>query len=92
MRVQIKSLLGNQSKIVNNIHEVDTISDIDSLLKYVVTTRTTTIIRADGKETTIVYIGAIRTEVYNQKQLLVDWCNLRVDEFPKTGAYANASI
>jgi hypothetical protein len=92
MRVQITSLLGNQSKIVNNIHEVDTISDIDSLLKYVVTTRTTTIIRADGKETTIVYIGAIRTEVYNQKQLLVDWCNLRVDEFPKTGAYANASI
>ena len=92
MRVQITSLLGNQSKIVNNIHEVDTISDIDSLLKYVVTTRTTTIIRADGKETTIIYIGAIRTEVYNQKQLLVDWCNLRVDEFPKTGAYANASI
>jgi hypothetical protein len=92
MRVKIKSLLGNQSKIVNNPHEVDTISDIDRLLKYAVTNRTTTIIRADGKETTIVYIGAIRTEVYNQKQLLVDWCNLRVDEFPKTGAYANASI
>lgn len=92
MKVKVKSLLGNQPKWVTNYMSVDSISDLDKLVRSVVIDRSATIIREDGKETEIVSVGTVHTEVYNQKQLLVDWCNLKVDEFPIGGEYQKASV
>ena len=92
MKVKIKSLLCNQPKWVTNYMPVNTIGDLDRLIRSVVVDRSATIVRDDGKETEIVYNGTVRTEVYNQKQLLVDWCNMQVDEFPSGGEYSRSSI
>lgn len=92
MKVKIKSLLCNQPKWVTNYMPVTTIGDLDRLIRSVVVDRSATIIRDDGKETEIVYNGTVRTEVYNQKQLLVNWCNMQVDEFPSGGEYSRSSI
>lgn len=92
MKVTVTSLLGNQPKEVKNTFEVYTAQDVDTLVKACITDRTATIKRQDGKETQIVYNGTVHTEVYNQKQLLVDWCSQRIDEFPLGGVYATASI
>lgn len=92
MKVKVISLLGNKPKYVTNLHNVETEADVNSLLRMVITDRSATITREDGKETDIVYNGTVRDEVYNQKKLLVDWCNMQVDEFPEGGMYARASI
>lgn len=92
MKVKVKSLLCNQPRWVTNYMPVDSIGDLDKLIRSVVIDRSAIIIREDGKETEVVSVGTVQTEVYNQKQLLVDWCNLRVDEFPIGGEYQKASV
>lgn len=92
MKVRVNSLLGNTPKWVSNTMEVSNISDLDKLIKAVITDRSVILTRSDGLETEIVNVGAVRLEVYNQKELLVDWCNLRIDEFPLGGEYAKATI
>jgi len=92
MKVKVTSLLGNKPKTVVNTFPMVSLQDVDKLLRAVVTDRTATVTRADGQETTIVHIGCIRTEVFNQKQLLLDWAQGLVDEFPQGGAYATSSI
>jgi hypothetical protein len=92
MKVIVKSLLGNAPKWIVNTMEVSSTSDLDKLIKAVITDRSVILTRVDGLETEIVSVGAVRLEVYNQKQLLVDWCNQLVDEFPSGGGYAKATI
>ena len=92
MKVVIKSVLGNKPKEVRNEFYVENLSSIEALYKMVVTDKTCSLTRADGKEVPIVANGCIYTEVFNQKQLLVDWCNLKVDTFPEAGEYAKSSI
>jgi len=92
MKVRIESLLCNQPRWVKNSLDVNTLADLDKLIKMVVVDRTATITRADGKSTDIVHVGSVRDEVWNNKQLLVDWINLEVDEFPPGGSYKGASI
>jgi len=92
MKVTISSTLGSIPKEVKNEFYVENLSSIDALLKMVVTDKVASLKRQDGKEIFIVNNGCIYTEVYNQKQLLVDWCNLKVDEFPEAGEYAKSSI
>jgi hypothetical protein len=92
MKIKATSLLGNMPKYVDNKFEVSSLKDLDVLFKAVVTNRNCVLTRPDGKELTIVHRGSLYTEVYNQKQLLLDWCNEKVDEFPNGGMYAKASI
>lgn len=92
MKVKITSLLGAKQKFVMNVASISCISDLNAIIRSVVTDRSATLTRSDGKETMIVHCGTIRDEVYNQKQLLVDWCNLLVDEFPEGGLYRGASV
>lgn len=92
MKIKITSLLGAKQKFVTNVTNVSSISDLNALIRSVVTDRTATITREDGKQTDIVHCGTVRDEVYNQKKLLVDWCNLLVDEFPDGGTYRGASV
>jgi hypothetical protein len=92
MKVKIRSLLNSKSERVNNYLDINNLDDINKLCRWVVVDREAVIIRADGEETLIVSHGTIRNEVYNQKELLIDWCNLRVDEFPESGEYRRSSI
>ena len=92
MKIKITSLLGSKQKTVTNIVDLSSLKDLDAVIRAVVTDRTATLTRVDGKQTDIVYCGTVRDEVYNQKQLLVDWCNLLVDEFPDGGLYRGASV
>lgn len=92
MKVTITSLLCNKPKYVKNVLEISTMTDLDKLIRAVVTDRSATITRADGKETEIVNVGTVRTEVYNNKELLIQWCNLQVDEFPPGGEYLKATV
>jgi len=72
--------------------EVNSMTDLDKLIRAVVVDRSATIKRQDGKETEIVYCGTVRDEVYNNKELLIQWCCQEVDEFPKGGIYKKASV
>ena len=92
MKVKIISLLGAKQKFVTNVTKVSSISDLNAVIRSVVTDRMATLVREDGKQTDIVHCGTVRDEVYNQKQLLVDWCNLVADEFPDGGLYRGASV
>ena len=92
MKVTVTSVLGNQPKEVKNVFEVATSVDVEKLVRACITDRTAVVKRQDGKEVAIVNNGSVYTEVYNQKQLLADWCTQLVDEFPIGGAYATSSI
>jgi hypothetical protein len=92
MKVKIKSLLCNQPKWVTNIMDVNTHLDLSNLFRSVVVDREAIIEREDGKQTTIVLNGYMQTEAYNQRDLLIDWINMRTDEFPLGGEYAKSSI
>ncbi len=92
MQVTVTSILGNRPKQVVNTFEVSSVADVEKLIKACITDRTAVIKRQDGMELFVVDNGCVFTEVYNQKALLVDWCNLEVDEFPLGGAYAKSSI
>lgn len=92
MEVVVRSVLGNKPKEVTNRFHIDSISSVEALNKMVVTDKTCSLIRQDGKEVQIVYNGTIQTEVFNQKQLLVDWANMLTDEFPLGGQFAKSSI
>ena len=92
MKVTVTSLLGNLPKEVKNTFEVVNTSDVDKLVRACVTDRVAVVKRQDGKEVSIVNNGTVYTEVYNQKQLLADWCSQLVDEFPIGGAFAKSSI
>jgi hypothetical protein len=92
MKVLVKSILGNKHKEVTNWHYIENLSSVEALNKMVVCDKTCSLIRKDGKEVQIVYNGTIQTEVFNQKQLLVDWANMLTDEFPLGGQFAKSSI
>lgn len=92
MFITVTSTLGNKPKTVKNGMHIDAMSSIDALLKMVVTDKEAIIQRKDGRELQIVYHGCIYTEVFNQKELLLDWINLKVDTFPEGGIYAQSSI
>jgi hypothetical protein len=92
MKVKIESLLCNKPKWVSNYLDVNSIGDLDKVIRMVVTDRSAILTREDGKSTEIVNTGCVRTEIWNQKQLLVDWLNLRVDDFPEAGKYIKSSI
>jgi hypothetical protein len=92
MKVTLTSILGNKPKEVRNVFEVASVDDADKLIKACITDKHASIKRSDGKEIPIVANGCVYIEVFNQKNLLVDWCNQRVDEFPNGGMYAKSSI
>lgn len=92
MRVTVTSVLGNKPKEIKNVFEISSISDVEKLIRACVTDRTAVVKRQDGKEVSIVNNGTVYTEVYNQKQLLADWCTQLVDEFPVGGQFAKSSI
>lgn len=92
MEVIVKSTLGNKPKEVTNRFHIDSLSSVEALYKMVVTDKTCSLKREDGQEVQVVSNGCIHVEVFNQKQLLVDWANMKVDEFPLGGQFAKSSI
>jgi len=92
MNVRVTSRMCTSPKTVKNLFSINNIDDVDKLCKAVVSDSSAIITRSDGKEVSVVCGGFIHTEVFNQKQLLADWCNLVVDEFPSGGEYTKASI
>lgn len=92
MEVIVKSVLGNKPKEVSNVFYVENVGSVEALYKMIVTDKTAILMREDGQEVQIVANGIIYTEAFNQKQLLVDWCNHVVDEFPIGGQFAKSAI
>lgn len=92
MKVTVTSVPGNKPKEIKNVFEVSSTGDVDKLVRACITDRSAVVKRQDGKEIAIVNNGTVYTEVYNQKQLLADWCELKVDEFPIGGVFAKSSI
>lgn len=92
MKVTITSLLGDKQKFVKNTMDITNRYELDMMIRSVVTDRSATLSRSDGLTTEVVYCGTVRDEVYNNKDLLVQWINMEVDEFPPGGEYKKASV
>lgn len=92
MKVRLISILGNKSKEVRNTFDISSIEDVEALIKACIIDKRANITREDGAEVSIVENGCVHIEVFNQKQLLVDWCNQKTNEFPLGGIYVTSSI
>lgn len=92
MKVKVVSRLGSNSREVTNRFEINNTSDVDRLIKAVVTDRSAVAHRADGKSISIVDNGCVRIEVYNLKQELVEFLNNQREDWLPPYGHTKASI
>ena len=83
--IKITSLLGNKDKTVTNYHPLNDISDVNNVLRMCITDRKVQLTRADGNTCMIIENGTVHTDVYNNKQALIDWSNGLLEDYPPEG-------
>lgn len=92
MRVLIKYKIFGNPKDYSQYEDVEDINDIKRIVSQCIGNAYTILVRDDGLAVEISDSTSVKTEVYNQMPLLLDWILGDTHEFPKGGEYAKASI